>query len=79
VSLALGARERFAVLVLSGLILAGGLYPQPGVASRQRAAEALLAQRKLTFADEKEEEVEHDDHGHEDHEAPTQAPAGDSD
>lgn len=65
VSLALGARERFAVLVLSALILAGGLYPQPGVASRQRAAEALLAQRGLNFAEEQDDDLE-DEHGHHD-------------
>lgn len=40
------ARERFAVLVLAGLILGGGLYPQPGVESRQGAAEELLRDRE---------------------------------
>jgi NADH-quinone oxidoreductase subunit M len=61
VSLALGPRERFAVLVLSALVLGGGLYPQPGVASRQRVAEALLAQRKMTFNDEPDQ-TERDQH-----------------
>ncbi len=37
--------ERVAVLVLSLLILGGGLAPQPGVVSRHHAAMALLRQR----------------------------------
>ncbi|MDB5345046.1 MAG: nuoM 2 [Schlesneria sp.] len=46
VSLQIQTRERFAVLLLAALILAGGLYPQPGVMSRYRAVETLLhAQR----------------------------------
>ena len=45
VSLAITGRERFAVLVLAGLIIGGGLVPQPHIASRHRAAEALLSQR----------------------------------
>ena len=40
VSLGIGLRERFAVLTLAALILGGGLFPQPGVTSRERAAEA---------------------------------------
>lgn len=40
------ASERFAVLVLSFLVLGGGLWPQPGVASRYHAAEALMDLRK---------------------------------
>jgi len=74
VSLALGARERFAVLVLSALILAGGLYPQPGVASRQRAAEALLAQRGKIFVEEQNDELD-EEHEHEDadHDESTEA------
>ena len=36
------ASERFAVLVLTILVLGGGLWPQPGVASRHHAAEALM-------------------------------------
>lgn len=50
VSLRTGLRERIAVLALGFLILGGGLYPQPGVASRFHAAEMLLklrAQRHL--------------------------------
>jgi NADH-quinone oxidoreductase subunit M len=43
VSLEIGLRERVAVLTLAVLILGGGLFPQPGISSRQRAAEDLLA------------------------------------
>ena len=39
------ASERFAVLVLSLLILGGGLWPQPGVASRHHAAIELIKHR----------------------------------
>ncbi|HEX4132651.1 MAG TPA: proton-conducting transporter membrane subunit [Pirellulales bacterium] len=46
VSLRIGWRERLAVLALAALILGGGLYPQPGVASRQRAAEEILKHRR---------------------------------
>jgi NADH-quinone oxidoreductase subunit M len=45
VSLRLGPRERFAVLTLAALILGGGLFPQPGVVSRYRAAEDVLHER----------------------------------
>ncbi len=37
--------ERFAVLTLTVLIVGGGLYPQPGVASRYHAAMALVQLR----------------------------------
>ncbi len=37
--------ERFAVLVLTFLVLGGGLWPQPGVASRHQAAQHLLERR----------------------------------
>ena len=37
--------ERFAVLVLTFLVLGGGLWPQPGVASRHHAAQELLRRR----------------------------------
>jgi NADH-quinone oxidoreductase subunit M len=46
VSLAVGWRERIAVLSLSLLILGGGLYPQPGVESRHHAATQILRQRE---------------------------------
>jgi len=45
VSLGIGLRERIAVLILSAMILGGGIYPQPGVTSRQRAAEEILQDR----------------------------------
>ena len=45
VPLTLGARERFAVLTLAALILGGGMFPQPGVATRYEAAQLLLRQR----------------------------------
>jgi NADH-quinone oxidoreductase subunit M len=46
VSLEIGLRERIVVLTLAGLILGGGLFPQPGAASRQRAAVDLLDGRQ---------------------------------
>ncbi|WP_435006699.1 proton-conducting transporter membrane subunit [Tundrisphaera lichenicola] len=46
VSLGLGLRERVAVLTLAALILGGGLMPQPGVSTRERAAEAILVDRQ---------------------------------
>ncbi|MFO1044736.1 MAG: proton-conducting transporter membrane subunit [Planctomycetaceae bacterium] len=46
VSLQIRTRERFAVLLLAALILAGGIYPQPGVESRHRAVEELLHERE---------------------------------
>lgn len=42
VSLQIGRRERIAVFTLSALILGGGLFPQPGVETRHRAAEEIL-------------------------------------
>ncbi|WP_422932126.1 proton-conducting transporter membrane subunit [Singulisphaera sp. PoT] len=42
VSLELCPRERAALLTFSALILAGGLFPQPGVSSRLRATEEIL-------------------------------------
>ena len=39
------ASERFALLVLTFLVLGGGLWPQPGVASRYHAAQELLRLR----------------------------------
>jgi NADH-quinone oxidoreductase subunit M len=46
VSLEVGLRERFAVLTLTAVILGGGFFPQPGVASRHRAAVDILNQRE---------------------------------
>jgi NADH-quinone oxidoreductase subunit M len=45
VSLRIGLRERMAVLALTALILGGGLFPQAGVSSRQRAAQEILDNR----------------------------------
>jgi NADH-quinone oxidoreductase subunit M len=46
VSLSITPRERFAILALTLLILGGGLFPQPGVSSRYRAAETVLRDRE---------------------------------
>ncbi len=46
VSLAIGVRERIAVLTLAALILGGGFFPQPGVTSRFQAAEEVLRERQ---------------------------------
>jgi NADH-quinone oxidoreductase subunit M len=46
VSLGIGPRERAAVLALAALVLGGGLFPQPGVSTRQRAAEEILEGRR---------------------------------
>lgn len=47
VSLGIRWPERFAVLVLTLLILAGGVLPQPGVVSRYHAAVELLQHRGM--------------------------------
>mgnify|MGYP002622846862 CR=1 FL=1 len=44
-SLAARIPERIAVLILAALILGGGLFPQPGVASRYHAARELIRHR----------------------------------
>jgi NADH-quinone oxidoreductase subunit M len=49
VALGLGLRERIAVLTLMALIFGGGLFPQPGISSRFRAAEEILATRARTL------------------------------
>lgn len=46
VSLKIRTRERFAVLLLASLILVGGIYPQPGIHSRNEAVKALLKVRE---------------------------------
>ena len=48
-SISLRARtpEKVAVLALSALIIGGGLWPQPGVASRYHAATEIMARRKI--------------------------------
>jgi NADH-quinone oxidoreductase subunit M len=45
VPLQVGLREKLVVLTLACLILGGGLYPQPAVVSRNRAAMTLLEKR----------------------------------
>jgi NADH-quinone oxidoreductase subunit M len=45
VSLGIGARERYAVVTLTALIIIGGLVPQYNVASRHRAAVRILRER----------------------------------
>ena len=55
VSLGIGQRERIAVLTVSALILGGGLFPQPGVATRFRAAEEIVKERRERFPHERME------------------------
>jgi NADH:ubiquinone oxidoreductase subunit 4 (subunit M) len=45
ISLAISTRERIAVLTLAAMILGGGLFPQPGVTTRELAAKAVFAHR----------------------------------
>jgi NADH-quinone oxidoreductase subunit M len=45
VAVGIGARERFAVLSLSALILTTGVFPQPGVTTREQAAVEILKDR----------------------------------
>ncbi len=42
--------EKIGVLILSALILGGGLYPQPGVASRYHAATEIIGRRSAGAA-----------------------------
>jgi NADH-quinone oxidoreductase subunit M len=53
-SIDLGIRvpERVAVLVLSALLVGGGLYPQPGVAGRYNAAAQLVQERDRRLGDQ---------------------------
>jgi NADH-quinone oxidoreductase subunit M len=67
VSLGLGLRERIAVLTLAALILGGGIFPQPGVSSRERAAEEVLALRL------KNQEIDQSDARRESHSDPANA------
>lgn len=52
VPLGIGTRERIAVLTLAVLIVLGGVFPQPGVASRHQAAVDLMKERELRIAPE---------------------------
>ena len=45
VSFQIRTRERYAVLLLAAVVFIGGLFPQPIVASRSRAAEEILRLR----------------------------------
>jgi NADH-quinone oxidoreductase subunit M len=54
--------ERFAVLLLTLLLLGGGLYPQPGIASRYHAAKELTRLRSNASFDDTP--VEPAAHGH---------------
>ncbi len=45
ISLSICWPERMAVLALAALIIGGGLWPQPGVASRYHAASAIIERR----------------------------------
>jgi NADH-quinone oxidoreductase subunit M len=44
--LGIGTRERIAVLTLTAMMLLGGLFPQPGVTTRESAAQAILEDRR---------------------------------
>ncbi len=46
ISLRIRMRERFAVTMLGGLLVAGGIFPQPGILSRHHAAVDLLKLRE---------------------------------
>ena len=45
ITLNVGRREQIAVLTLVALLIAGGLAPQTGIASRHAAAEAIIRTR----------------------------------
>jgi NADH-quinone oxidoreductase subunit M len=51
VSLGITPRERIAVLTLVALILGGGLFPQPGIASRYQAAMSILRMHDVQESD----------------------------
>lgn len=53
--------ERVAVLMLSVLILGGGLLPQPGVTSRYHAVQELTKQRARTLATDDDSEADKSD------------------
>lgn len=64
VSLAIGMRERLAVLALTGLIVAGGMIPQWSVGARYSAAKELLQSRPQELDDDPDDDDddEHDEH-----------------
>lgn len=57
ISLRIRPAEQIAVLILSALILGGGLVPQPGVSSRHHAAVELSKQRHRELPKEANEEL----------------------
>lgn len=62
VSLVSRPREVVAVLLLALLILGGGLWPQPGIASRYHAAVQLIAARERTLPSDRTNEHQDKDH-----------------
>lgn len=62
ISLKSRKRERVAVLIMAALIVLGGLFPQPGVASRHRVAQQLLKERQRTAGDEPRVEPPQESH-----------------
>jgi NADH-quinone oxidoreductase subunit M len=58
VKLGLGIREQIAVLTLTVLIFGGGLYPQPGIATRFRAAEEIVNNRRIRQGEKPVESVQ---------------------
>lgn len=58
VSLKVRWAEKIAMLVLSVLLVGGGLWPQPGVTSRYHAATEIMARRKVPPADREAEPQE---------------------
>jgi NADH-quinone oxidoreductase subunit M len=52
VFLGTSVRERLAVLTLAGLILGGGLFPQPVIGSRSQAAMKVLQERAIRALDD---------------------------
>ncbi|MGP0070189.1 MAG: proton-conducting transporter membrane subunit, partial [Isosphaeraceae bacterium] len=56
--LGIGTRERIAVLTLTTMILLGGLFPQPGVTTREAAAEQIVRQRRMRRLDAEAEQTE---------------------
>ena len=61
ISLKCRTSERITILILTALIVGGGLYPQPGVSSRYHAAVALMEHRGVKAADDHSPA---DDHSH---------------
>jgi NADH-quinone oxidoreductase subunit M len=56
--LGIGTRERIAVLTLTTMILLGGIFPQPGVTTRELAAEQILRDRKARRLDSESDQAE---------------------